>query len=153
MSEKAALNNDISTEVTRKKRPHEKFKAVFQFDSTPTELNIEANKTDVSVRPLAKNLKKYSFGKVIAQNKNSLEFYMYPYPYGSLDHIDLSLKQDFSAKKPIFFMDKRKLNEVRNVLRRIGYFLGLPRERKLEYLRKHGFSVNINIIKGDNADD
>ena len=153
MSEDVTLNNDISTEVTRKKRSHEKFKAIFQFDSTPTELNIEANKTDVNIRPLSKNLKKYSFGKIIAQNKNSLEFYMYPYPYGSLDHIDLSLKQDFSAKKPIFFMDRRKLSEVQNVLRRIGYFLGLSRERKLEYLRKHGFSVNINITKGDNADD
>ena len=153
MNENVALGNNISTEVTRKKKPHEKFKAVFQFDSTPTELRIEADKTDVDIRPLAKSLKKYSFGKIVAQNKNSVEFYMYPYPYGSLDHIDLSLKQDFSARKPIFFMDKRKLNEVQNVLRKISYFLGLSRERKLEYLRKHGFSVNINITRGDNADD
>jgi hypothetical protein len=153
MSEDMILNNNISTEVKRRKKPHEKFKAIIQFDSTPTELSIQANKTDVNIIPLSKSLRKYSFGKVVAQNKNSLEFYMYPYPYGSLDHIDLSLKQDFSAKKPIFFMDKRKLGEVQNVLRRIGYFLGLSRERKLEYLRKHGFSVNINITKGDNADD
>ena len=145
--------NEITTEVRNRKKPHEKFRANFQFDSEPTELTVEADKTETKIRSLSKNPNKFSFGKIVSQNKNTLEFYMYPCPHGSLDYIDLSFKKDFSSKADVFIVDKRRLAEILSFTMRIRYFMGLSRERKLKYLRNHGYFANINITKGDNADD
>lgn len=147
------IQNKITTEVRDKKKPHKKFKATFQFDSQPTELTIEADKTDVNVKSLSKNPNKFSFGKVVSQNKNTLEFYMYPYPHGSLDHIDLSFKKDFSSKTNVFIVDRHKLDEILRFIMRIRYFMSLSTERKQKYLQNHGFFGNINITKGDDGDD
>lgn len=138
--------NKITADLRKEKTSHKKFQAQFKFDGVPHTLEIEADKTELKVRKYEKNPKKFSFGKIVAQNKNKIEFYCYP--LSSLDHVQMSFHKDFSAKAPNFPIDSRRLAEIRAVTRRIGYFMSLSKERKKLYLRKKGFFANINITKG-----
>jgi hypothetical protein len=138
--------NKISADLKKEKTPHKKFQAQIKFDGVPHTLEIDADSTKVKVREYTKNPKKFSFGTVVAQNKNKVEFYCYP--LSSLDHVQMSFHKDFSAKSANFPIDSRRLAEIRAVTRRIGYFMGLSKERKKLYLRKKGFYANINITKG-----
>jgi hypothetical protein len=138
--------NKITADLKKEKTAHEKFQAQFKFDGVPHTLEIEADKTELKVKEYKKNPKKFSFGYVVAQNKNKIEFYCYP--LSSLDHAQMSFHKDFSAKAANFPIDSRRLAEIRAVTRRIGYFMGLSKKRKQRYLRKKGFFANINITKG-----
>ena len=44
----------ITTQLKRKKKPHDKFEAVIRFDSTPVEMKVEADKTNLKVKDLRK---------------------------------------------------------------------------------------------------
>lgn len=138
--------NKITVDLKKEKAPHERFQALIKFDGSPHTLEVEADNTEVKVREYKKNPKKFSFGTVVAQNKNKIEFYCYP--LSSLDHVQMSFHKDFSAKSANFPIDSRRLAEIRAVTRRIGYFMGLSKERKQRYLRKKGFYANINITRG-----
>ena len=138
--------NRITADLKKEKTSHRKFQAQIKFDGVPHTLEIGADSTEVKVREYTKNPTKFRFGKVVAQNKNEIEFYSYP--LSSLDHVQMSFHKDFSAKSASFPIDSRRLAEIRAVTRRIGYFMGLSKERKQRYLRKKGFFANINITKG-----
>ena len=137
--------NEVTTNVTKKDEPHNNFKAIIQFDDTPTELRIQADKTELDVKDLTRNPNKYSFGKLISRNQNSIEFYMYP--HDSMNHINLSFKKDFFAKTDVFTLDIRRIREFFNLMMRIRYFLSLNKDKRLIFLRKRGFSANINITR------
>lgn len=137
------MSDKITTKIREKKKTHEGFKAAIQFDSTPTELLIEAGSSGVNVRDMRRNPNKFSFEKIVARNKNSIEFYMYP--LDTVNHIFLSFKKDFFAKTDVFVLDRRRIREITNLMMRINYFTSLNKKRRLEYLRKKGFSANINI--------
>ena len=57
--------NPVKTNMKKKENQHENFKAIIQFDNTPTELRIETDKTELNVKDLTRNPNKYSFGKLI----------------------------------------------------------------------------------------
>jgi hypothetical protein len=133
--------NEITADLRKEKTAHTKFQAQIKFDGAPYTLEVEADRTEVKVREYKKNPKKFSFGAIVAQNKNKIEFYFYP--LSSLNHVQMSFHKDFSAKAPNFPIDLRRLAEIRAVTRRIGYFMGLSKERKQRYLWKKGFYANI----------
>jgi len=138
--------NKITADLRKEETAHEKFQAQIKFDGVPHTLEIGADSTEVKVREYKKNPEKFSFGTVVAQNKNKIEFYSYP--LSSLNHVQMSFHKDFSAKAPNFPIDSRRLAEIRAVTRRISYFMGLSEKRKKLYLQKKGFYANINITRG-----
>lgn len=143
--------NKITADLRKEKTSHKKFQALIKFDGASHTLEVEADSTAVKVKDYRKNPKKFSFGTVVAQNKNKIEFYCYP--LSSLDHVQMSFHKDFSAKSANFPIDSRRLAEIRAVTRRIGYFMGLPKKRKQRYLRKKGFYANIILKEDYNAKD
>jgi len=140
------MGEKITTEIKRREKTHDRFKAIIHFEDTPAQLEIQADKTEMKVRDLTKNPNKFSFGKVVARNGNSAEFYMYP--KNSLEHTFVSFKKGFTAKTGVFILDHRRLREFINIMMRIRYFLGLSKERRLKFLRKKGFPANIDITRG-----
>jgi hypothetical protein len=137
--------NKITVNLKKGGTKHKKFQAQIKFDGAPHTLEIEADKTELKMKEYKRNPQKFSFGSIISQNKNKIEFYSYP--LSSLNHVQMSFHKDFSAKAANFTIDSRRLAEIRAVTRRIGYFLGLSKERKQFYLRKKRFYANINITR------
>ena len=137
--------SEITTRVTRKRKPHEKFRATFQFDSMPIQLEVEASKTNVKLQSLEKNPHKFSFGKVPLKG-GTIEACMYPEK--NLTAALWYFTPNPSTRKTSFSTDLRRIREILNLTRRILYFLSLTARRKREYLRKHGFSANTNTLRG-----
>lgn len=133
----------LTTQVKRRKKPHDKFTMSVKFDSIPVELEVEANKTSVEFTDLRPNPKKHSFGKI---QFKSVVLEACIYPLTTLDSILWFLRTD-SLKKGRFVTDIQKTREILALIMRTNYFLRLTKERKLQYLWKKGFFSNINIIK------
>ena len=144
LNERYTLKSDITTEVKRQKKPHDKFNLRMQLDSTPVELNVEASNTEIGIKDLTRNPKKFSFG-TIAFKTGKLEFYIYPLK--NLNSALASYNKGISAKGNSFSMDYRRTKELRNLITKIRYFQSLSKKRKLEYLQKKGYFANINIIE------
>jgi len=134
----------ITTEVKQRKKPHDKFKLQMQLDSTPVELNIEASKTEVNIKDLTRNPKKFSFGTITFKT-GKLEFYIYPLK--NLNSVLAFYNKGISAKDNSFSMDSRRTKELVNFIMKIRYFHSLSKKRKLEYLQNKGYFANINIVK------
>lgn len=134
---------DISTEVKRTKKPHDKFSMQVKFDSLPVELSVKADKTNVEAKNLSPNPKKCSFGK-IEFKAGMLEACSYPLKH--LSSVLWFLKIE-SIRSSALVTDLRRIRELLALTMKIRYFLRLSRERKLQYLRRKGFFANINTIR------
>jgi hypothetical protein len=134
----------ITTQLKRKKKPHEKFIQTTQFGSTPSELTIEAKDTTVKVKSLKQNPEKFSFGKVAFQN-GTLEAYQYP--KRDSNSVLINFTPIHFAKTSQMSVLKRKQREILALISKIGYYQSLSRSKKLIYLRNHGYSANIDIGK------
>lgn len=134
----------VTTQVKETKKPHEKFTQITKFHSTPVTLITEAETTKTTIKDLTPNPLKYSFGKALFST-GTLEAYIYPLK--RLDSVLWSFEKNPLAKGNYFATDLRKLKEIHCLREKIRYFLSLSKERKLEYLRKHGFSANISMEK------
>lgn len=146
------MTNKITTKTKRKKKPHKKFKAVIQFDSTPTELIIDAESTETTIKTIAKNPYKFSFGKVrfphgvaeacIYINKKE--------PQKMPNSVIWFFKKDNFSKGSGFVCDKRRIKEFINLKMKTYYFLSLTVKQRLKYLRNKGVFANININRISN---
>jgi hypothetical protein len=92
--------NKITTDLKKEQNAHSKFQALIKFDGAPHTLEVNANSTEVRVNDYKKNPMKFSFGTVVAQNKNKIEFYSYP--LSSLNHAQMSFTRTFRLKRQIF---------------------------------------------------
>jgi len=147
---------DITTQLIRKKKPHKKFKATIQFDSTPSQLTVEAKDTTIKVKSFQPNPKRYSFGKVPFLTA-TIELFMYPEK--DLNNVLMSIE----AEKDLFQVDIRRCNELMAVIQKVKRFQSVTRERKLIYLQKHGYSfrnlrfqpnsANVNVVEGYTTHD
>jgi len=113
-----------------------------QLDSIPIVLDVEADKTNVTIKNLKRNPKKFSFGKILFKD-SVLEACIYPLK--TLDSVLWFLRTQ-GWQKGRFVTDIRKVKEVHALIMRVRYYLRLTRKRKLEYLWKKGFFANINTI-------
>jgi hypothetical protein len=136
-------DSEITTQVKRSKKPHDKFRMSMQFNSLPIQLDIEAKNTNVELKDLTPNHKKHSFGKVRFKD-GALEACIYPLT--TLDSILWFLRTD-SLQKGRFVADIQKTREILALIMRTNYFLRLTKERKLQYLWRKGFFSNINTIQ------
>jgi hypothetical protein len=141
----------ITTQLKRKKKPHEKFIQVTKFGSTPSELTIEAKDTTVKVRSFQPNPKRYSFGKIPFLTA-TIEFFMYPET--DLNNVLMSIEAE---KTPLLQVDIRKCKELTALINKVKYFQSLTKERKLIYLQNHYYTfrnlpfhtkfANVNVVK------
>jgi hypothetical protein len=134
----------ITTQVTRTKKPHDKFKLSLQLDSVPVEVTVEADTTEVGVADLRPNPKKYRFGTIRFKGA-VLDACMYP--LRNIDSVLWFLYAD-GLQRGRFITDQRRTRALLALIMRIRYFLALRKERKLQYLRRKGFFANINTIEG-----
>jgi len=140
----------ITTQLKHKKKPHKKFKATLQFDSTPSELTVEAKDTSVKVRSFQPNPKRYSFGKIPFLTA-TIEFFIYPET--DLNNVLMSIE----AEKPLLQVDIRKCKELTALINKVKYFQNLTKERKLIYLQNHYYTfrnlpfhtkfANVNVVR------
>ena len=145
-------DHKITTEIKRKKKPHDKFRLKMELDSTPVEVNIEADSTKAEVKKLTANPYKYSFGKVyfphgvveacIYIDKNN--------PQKMPNSILWYFKKDLFAKGKGLVCGKREIKAFDNLIMKTYYFLSLTTERRLKYLRNKGFFANIDSRKDKN---
>jgi hypothetical protein len=135
---------DITTQLIRKKKPHKKFKATIQFDSTPSQLTVEAKDTTIKVKSFQPNPKRYSFGKVPFLGA-TIEFFMYPEK--DLSNVLMSIE----AEKDLWQVDFRRRKELEALLRKIRYFQLLTRQRRIDYLQKHEYSFRNLRFQPKNA--
>ena len=129
----------VTTQVKETKKPHESFEQITKFHSTPVTLTTKATNTETIIKDLTPNPLKYSFGR-IQFTTGVLE--AYNYPLKRLDSVLWSWNKKPFTKGDYFITDKRRIKEFRSLTKKIYYFLSLTKERKLEYLRKRGFSAN-----------
>ena len=133
----------ITTQTKRAKKLHQKFKAKIMLDSSPIEIEIEADSTQRTITELTKNQEKFSFGKIITNQKASIEIYMYP--NSNLNFANMSYSKDFFAKGNQIGLSKREIRELCNLGDKLQYFMALTTQRKVIYLRNHGYFAHINI--------
>ena len=139
----------ITTQTRHKKKPHKKFKATFQFDSSPTELIVEAESTHREIKDLSPNPDKYSFGKVRFPNgvAEACIYVKDRNPQKMPNSVLWYFRKDPLAKEKGFICDRRRALEFYSLQSKIRYFLSLSPKRKLEYLRNQGFFANISTRK------
>ena len=143
MTEDKRTAPEVTSQVKRSQKPHDKFRMSIQFDGLPLQLNVEAKDTHVELKELRRNPKKHSFGKVRFKD-GVLEACIYPLT--TLDSILWFLRTD-SLNTSRFIADNRKTREILALITRTRYYLGLIKDKKLKYLRKKGYFANINMIK------
>ena len=123
-----------------------------ELDSTPVELNVEADSTKVEIKELARNKNKYSFGKVTFPH-GVIEACIYVNP-NKPQKIPNSVlwyfKKDLFAKGKGLVCGKREIKAFDNLIMKTYYFLSLTTERRLKYLRNKGFFANIDSRKDKN---
>ena len=140
--------NSITTKITPKKKPHTNFKQLTYFDSIPVIIETESENTTTEIKDLRKNPNKYSFGQIAFKN-GLMEAYIYP--QNCLHSVIWGCNKTGISKGVQFTIDNRKRKELSALTRKIGYFLCLSAERKLIYLRNHGYSANIILRRNMKA--
>ena len=141
--------SEITTKTKHKKKPHERFTQVTQFDSSPTQLVIESESTNREIKDLSPNPLKYSFGKVrFPHGMAEACIYLDPKrPQEMPNSVLWFYQKDHFAKGEGFVSDIRRTKEFRSLITKVLYFQSLSPKRKLEYLQNRGVFANINIRK------